>query len=316
MSTTYRLFITMAMMAAALSASAQERIDKAIDDFLNDNKNVVHIISQTKEEELVSDVNKKALYSSTDFMIERSDRDKLEKLRDAFVAESANAYKVMMKNANSGNDTEMAVGYGAKLDKTVTFGTHSDRNYIVLNVRRMKNLTDTNWRWSYGLVWYDSKEKSAKSKEKYIKGSITVVYSLDPASNNTQDNTTIHRTTILPDGTVVTYNDTDKTKTVVYKNGNVIKEGDSEYSHVNSSSEFLVVFGNLRSVYLNAYKEQTGLAIKSTVANRLLDLCKNKGEFLSKDEKNLCSNTLMDMSRDANDEYVMGILKMAADALK
>lgn len=38
MSTTYRLFITMAMMAAALSASAQERIDKAIDDFLNDNK--------------------------------------------------------------------------------------------------------------------------------------------------------------------------------------------------------------------------------------------------------------------------------------
>ncbi len=316
MNTTYRLFITLAMMAVTLSATAQERIDKAIDDFLNSNKGSVYIISRSKEEELVPEDNKKALYSSTEFRIERSDMDKLEKLRNAFVTESSNAYKVMMKDAFSGNDSEMAIAYGAKLDKTVRYGTHANRNYIVLNVRRMKNLTDNNWRWSYGLVWYDGQEKSEKSKEQYIRGSITVIYSLDPASHNTENRTTGHHTTILPDGTVVTYNDTDNTKTVVYKNGNVVNDGDSEYDKVQNSSDFLVLFGNLRSVYLSAYKEQAGLAIKSTVANRMLDLCKNKGTLLSKDEKSLCCNILTDMSRGENDEYVRGILKMAADALK
>lgn len=249
----------------------------------------------------------------SEFRIERSDRDKLEKLRKVFIAESNNAYKVLMKDANSEGGEMMTVAYGANLDKTTIFGVNNEYNYIVLNI---KDPDDSTWRWCFALEWHESKIKSERSNDCYLMGTIVTIYSRDPATErNTQNNVAV-RTTILPDGTVVTYNSDNDTKTVVYKNSNVVGNGSTEYSDVDSPSRFRVIFGNLRSLFLDAKREKSGLAMQTTIASRMLDLCKNKGSLLSKDERALCRTTLIDMSNVAEDKYVTGLLRMAADALK
>lgn len=313
MNTIYRLFTALTIMSVTLSVSAQRRIDKAINEFLLDKKSSEYVISNTKEQEFVTADGKNTLYNEIGFRIKHSDADILEKLRKAFLSESANAYNMMMRNANSGSNEQMKIAYGADLSKTFTFGTRSDRNYIVLNI---KEPGDSTWRWCYALVWYESKDRISRSKDTYISGSISIIYSRDPkVKRSTSENVSV-RTTILPDGTVVTYNSDNDTKTVVYKNSNVVGNGSTEYSDVDSPSRFRVIFGNLRSLFLDAKREKSGLAMQTTIANRMLDLCKNKGSLLSKDERSLCRTTLIDMSQGLNDKYVIGILKMAADALK
>lgn len=308
-----RLFVILVMLAMTLTAAAQDRINNAIDEFLNDKKSSVFINSQTKADELVPEIQKKALYKMSEFRIERSDRDKLEKLRKVFIAESNNAYKVLMKDANSEGGEMMTVAYGANLDKTTIFGVNNEYNYIVLNI---KDPDDSTWRWCFALEWHESKIKSERSNDCYLMGTIVTIYSRDPATErNTQNNVAV-RTTILPDGTVVTYNSDNDTKTVVYKNSNVVGNGSTEYSDVDSPSRFRVIFGNLRSLFLDAKREKSGLAMQTTIASRMLDLCKNKGSLLSKDERALCRTTLIDMSNVAEDKYVTGLLRMAADALK
>lgn len=313
MNNLHRLFTALALTVITLSAAAQERIDKAIDDFVTDSKGSVFVNMNTKEVENGDDKPRKAYYNKMDFTLKSSAMNKLEKLRDVFQSETKNAYRVMIKDAYSRSDEQMVVAYGVNLGNNITYGTRKDRNYIVLNIRDDK---DSTWRWSYALMWDESPLRTVSSTDHNVSGSIVSIYSKDPAMTRSGDGNAKLNTTVLPDGTVVTYDSDRDMKTVVYKNSNVVGNGSAEYSDVDSSSRFLVVFGNLRSLFLDAKREKSGLAMQTTIASRMLDLCKNKGSLLSKDERALCRTTLIDMSNVAEDKYVTGLLRMAADALK
>ena len=319
MNTKYRLSATLTVIILTLSAYAQQHIDEAINEFLLDKKSSEYILSNNKEQEFVPADGKNALFNEIGFRLKRSDADILERLRKAFLSDSDKAYGMMMKSSGSGSNETIKITYGAELNKSQIFGTYDNRNYIVLNI---KDSSDSTWRWSYALVWYDDKSGTGgskyygSSKYAYISGSVHIIHSRDPKVNISKKENVSLRTTILPDGTVVTYNSDKDTKTVVYKNGNVVGDSSADYSDVNSSSRFLVLFGNLRSVFLDAYKEHSGLAMKTTIANRMLDLCKKKGGLLSKGERSLCRNILNEMARGQNDRYIIGLLNMAADTLK
>lgn len=313
MNAIYRLSATLTMAVLAMSVFAQQHIGKAIDKFLQDKKSHEYIISNNKNNEYVPEAGKNAMFHEIRFRLIRADIDKLERLRKAFLNDSGKAYFIMMKDAGSGSGETCNIAFGADISKSYTFGTHYDRNYIVLNFR---DDSDTTWRWSYALVWYEEKVRDGKGEHNYYSGSIHIIYSRDPKANKEKKENVAVRTTILPDGTVVTYNNENDTKTVIYKNGNIVDDGSDELGDVNSQSKFLDLFGNLRSVFMDAVREHSGIAMETTIANRMLSLCKSKGCLLSKDERALCRTTLTDMSSETYDKYVKSLLKMAADALR
>ena len=313
MNAKYRLSAMLTMTVLSISVFAQQHIDKAIDKFLQDRKSHEYITSSKRNNEYVSEAGKNAVFNEIRFRLKRSDTDRIERLRKAFHTDRTKAYFIMMKDAGSGNTETCNIGYGADLDKSHTFGTYDNRNYIVLNFR---DDADSTWRRCYALVWYEEKVRSGGTQHNYISGSIHIIYSRDPKMNAAKKKDVTVRTTILPDGTVVTYNNENKTKTVTYNNEAIVREYFGEYSDVNTPSKFFDQFGSLRSVLMDAVREQSGLAMQSTIANRILSLCKSKGSLLDKQERSLCRKALIEMQDLIYDEYVKKLIKMAENALR
>ena len=76
-------------------------------------------------------------------------------------------------------------------------------------------------------------------------------------------------------------------------------------------------FGNLRAAYLNNIREGNidNTTLLTGLANSILDLCKTKGQKMSADEKQLCTEGLKDMQEQTPDKFIKGIFGVAINEL-
>ena len=76
-------------------------------------------------------------------------------------------------------------------------------------------------------------------------------------------------------------------------------------------------FANLRAAYLNNVREGNidNTTLLTGLANSILELCKTKGQQMTTDEKQLCTDGLKDMQEQTPDKFIKGIFGVAISEL-
>ena len=150
----------------------------------------------------------------------------------------------MTHNAPRTFKSDFSVPYGSQNEYSVTFGTHSDHNYLVALFRDKKNSDKRN---AYALVWYE-------------KGDNVIILHYHIYGN---DPTKVSNTR------VITYDG----KQIIDNNGYVITGLKDLEPTINNDLDFMKRFGTLRasSISTKAYKTLVlyGLVVK------IAELCKN-----------------------------------------
>lgn len=343
-------FTALAIILTALPACsfAQKNLQKAIDRFVsNTASNGIYKYTEDKASDRAADY-----YYEWGFRLSKTDLRKIESIRNAFYQDASCAYGLHTKDAGVRGE-EQLIGYGNRLEKKVSFCTHKDRNYIMMYVRDAK---DSLRRDVYALVWwkdggkiegtihhissYDPQRASwngtkivPRDRMSNVTNSTGDVRSYRSVSTtNYPDGSTLinygngNSLLVYPDGTTLSRSSagteqTFSSSTTNGKNQTIIKGSkdsvpfDSE--KLTSGDDVLSTFGNLRTAYLKAVREQGDDAVKTGLAQYVLRLCKENGSKLSADEKKLCISSIKEMKeKTSTDEYIRGLFDLSMKALQ
>lgn len=289
------IFLISACVFIPAGLHAQENLKKAFDDFLTSKSNSEYIRTNIFSEGIDGNEGVQTYYYSHVFDMPTSKDKEIDKLRNAFNKDINKAYKVMVRSAESYSINQIKVAYGARNQKNVLFGTHSNRNYMVMLVRDTR---DSLMRYSYGLVWYVDKSKNR------LCGSLNIIYGKDPAREEQMRYQKMG----------LTQNDIEVTNVGTDANGTIIK---TYTSSISSDVDFLQRFGNLTSLYKDKVRNiVTEESLVIGITNKILSLCRNYGYLLSKGEKEMCIETLKELPQPYGNKFIKGILKESVVALK
>lgn len=281
-----KFFLTVLLAAlATLAASAQDNLKKAVNDFVTDGSLTEYIKITQQIDAADAGKNNSSSYYMYDFELPKSKASKFETLKQAFNKDTPKAYKVQVRNAGVSSSELARIGYGKNLDKTYTFGSYAKRNYMIMFVRDPQ---DSNRRSVYALVWYDGKKKGSMA------GSVMTFSSLDPQklTSSTSTESAAEQLSGL----------NDQSEQL---------EGLSRLTQVNSSMDFLQRFGSLRAIYKKSVANHEDLDIQTGIVNRILSLCKNYSNLLSKSERTVCAEGLDELRKISTDKYLAALLDEA-----
>lgn len=307
------LITTLLCTAMPVAMSAQENLKKAIDNFVNSKDLGGHMQTSNYLENTGTEHKVSSFYDQYIFELPMSKKKELNPVLDAFNKDKSTAYNVYSRDAGISDDAFTTIAYGGKLDKTVAFGTHKERNYRVMLVQDRQ---DSLRRYCYGIVWYEDKKN-----DKFC-GSINIVYGLNP--QKTKKKTTTYYgdfSTLESLGGLEQLKELDKLKDLgkLSELGNgtyVIMNSDTSDSiQIKTSSDFLKRFGTLRSTFMKS-RSYRQIDIRAVLANKIQELCRTNGKLLNSDERQLCINSLKEMQKNESDSYVKGILDLAQSSLK
>ena len=193
----------------------------------------------------------------------------------------------MTHNAPRTFKSDFSVPYGSQNEYSVTFGTHSDHNYLVALFRDKKKSDKRN---AYALVWY---EKGDNVIILYYH-----IYGNDP--------------TKVSNERVITYDG----KQFIDNNGYVVTGLEKLEPTINNDLDFMKRFGTLRASFVSTGVDKTlvlyGLVVK------IAELCKNHGNLLTDNERTTCDKSLFELIKNNSlgDPYIAGMLEEARIALK
>ncbi len=287
------LAITLFCATLPMASSAQENLKKAIADFTT-NKELSSFIktSYSTETSQKNGVSKQAYYKSYNFELPKGKLKELKKLTAAFDMDADVAYKVLARDADIDDRRLTSVAYGEELDKSIAFGSYRDRNYRLMFVRDPQ---DSLRRYCYAIWWTE------KSKDEKLHGNITEIYSPDPQMQETEtDNVAeaVRKALKIPDAT----------DSKVYFSGKGLN------GEIKNSSDFFKRFSALRSAFLNPKVSEIG-GVKPALASKLVDMCREHGKLLIKEERVTCIKGIKTMYASANDPYDRELLKLAISSL-
>lgn len=214
------------------------------------------------------------------------------KLADEFVktfTDEKEAYKLYRKTLNAPLTfkSNLSVPYGPQNEYSVTFGSHSDHNYLVALFR---DNAKTDKRNAYALVWYD-------------KGDNVIIlhyhiYGNDPAKVSNER--------------VITYDG----KQIIDNNGYVVTGLENLEPTINNDIDFMKRFGTLRASFISTHATST--LVRSGIVVKIAELCKNHGKLLTDNERATCDKSLVELIKNNSlgDPYIAGMLEEARIALK
>ena len=239
-----------------------------------------------------------------DFYVNEKKAKIIETYNRALLASNKLAYASMVKM--SGADArEENVAYGEHNTQTISFGTHKDRNY---NLQYFRDARDSTMRYVYALVWY--------TNQNVIKGSLFKIYGKDPVLERAQRAST----SLMSGGGY--FGDLDS----VIVNGQTVrywkdfaKKFDSSEAAPQNSADFLTQLNNLRAAFKNAKEQyhwsmqtQQRRNLQTGIVNKIVKLCKEYKSLLSTEEQKFCSNALVKMKKDTDDDYLQSLLDLTA----
>ena len=303
---------TIRLMAAALlfaavpaTTEAQIVLKHAITTFVNDKDLAPYIhASNSMENTEKNGVKTKSFYNEYSFDMPKSKRKELDKVLEAFKKDIGQAYKVQSRDAGISKSVLSKIAYGENLDKTVSFGSYKDRNYRLMFVR---DHNDSLRRYAYAIVWAETANGDS------LRGSITEIYGRDPQKDNS---VTVIRpfssgmrriTTINADG-AITVKDTETGKE--YKFESDIPENNK----IETGMDFIKRFTSLRTTYISP--ELSGQkVVKATLANKIVELCREHGKLLNKEERSVCIKALQELRSRTLDNYEKDLFVLAISSL-
>lgn len=291
-----KIFLTALLAAlAALAASAQDNLKKAVNDFITDGSLTEYIKITQQIDAADAGKNNASSFYKYDFELPKSKIKKFGILKQAFNKDAPKAYKVQVRNAGVSSSELASIGYGKNLDKTYSFGSYIKRNYMIMYVRDPQ---DNNRRSVYAIVWYDGKKKGS------LAGSVVTFSSLDPQklTKSMRQNDLSKQYESLKDLPERLEGLKDLPERL---------EGLSQLTQVNSSMDFLQRFGSLRAIYKKSVASHEELDIQTGIVNRILSLCKNYGNLLSKSERTVCAEGLDELRKISTDKYLAALLDEA-----
>lgn len=287
------LAITLLCATMPLTSRAQENLKSAIQRFIADKQLISYIKTSVSTESCEHEGVKKTSYCKCyAFELPAMKRKELDKMLEAFNKDTGVAYKVQCRDAGMDDNILSKVSYGEKLDKSWTFGSYKDRNYRLMFVRDGQ---DSLRRYFYAIWW------TATKKEGKLSGQVVEIYSPDPQKRKT---------------------DTDDVAEAVRKalkigdvtGSKVVFSGKGYDGTIKNSSDFFKRFSALRSAFLNPKVSKIG-GVKPALASKLVDMCREHGKLLSKEERVTCIKGIKTLYGSANDPYDCELLKLAISSL-
>ena len=183
--------------------------------------------------------------------------------------------------------SSLSVPYGTQNEYSVTFGSHSDHNYLVA---LFYDKAKTDKRHAYALVWYN-------------KGDNVIILHYHIYGN---DPTKVSNTR------VITYDG----KQIIDNNGYVITGLKDLEPTINNDLDFMKRFGTLRASFISTHATST--LVRSGIVVKIAELCKNHGKLLTDNERATCDKSLLELIKNNSlgDPYIAGMLEEARIALK
>lgn len=323
------LTLMIALLLIPIGIAAQKNVVKAIDHFVSNKSYAQYITPSVSRENDSRTGNPIAYCYHYTFEIPRSKQKALADLRAAFYEDMPQAYSTLVKMSGNTGGERMRVSYGARLEKSVLFGTRQANNYLVMAVA---DPIDSLHRFVYALVWNENK---ATDK---LTGSIYKIYSKNPRMKaNRQsvfDNFTIdfnadeYRAVFDSLGNLyrdLPKNLDEKARMWMILSDKIWPKNLSKYrlnrvfsfveDSVKTDLDFLHRFTSLRTAY-KMYTDKGNLSLKTGIVNKLLRLCKEHGYLLSPHLREVCIAELRNMQSSSKDKFLIGLLDDAILKLK
>lgn len=333
MKTFSRMVVALLMVFLPTIATAQSGIETAIKNFLDSKSNGKSITVSNFLEEQEADSLPKWYYHEYKFSVNKKNKQ-FERMREAFEDGQCNYYSKWAKMAGEEAENKRYICYGARAEQSVLLGKHKNRNYIMLCVRDNNN---EEWRTCYTLVWYNDAED-----DDVYNGILYEIYSPDPRKINRKR---LNRSLKIGDKTFdfsdlndnmaelnealkdlpITINGFNTGKfhadSISIGDGYLIIDGKKieltdQSKKIKSADEFLNRFGSLRSLYLDAVKDQRSSIYRTSLINKIVSLCKDQASILSVDEKEVCTFGIKEMQKQTTEEYDRKLFNIALKALK
>lgn len=309
-----RLLITTLLCTSMPAAmSAQENLKKAIENFVG-NKDLVEYIHTSNFMENSGPENKVSSFCDQYvFELPMNKKKAFAPIISAFNKDKNTAYNVYSRDAGINDETFVTIAYGQKLDKTMEFGAHKERNYRVMLVQDRQ---DSLRRYCYGIVWNEYK------KDNKFCGSISIIYGLNPQK--------VRRSTYYGDlsslgnldlSGLEQLKELDKLKDLdkLSELGNgtyVVMNGDTlESNEIKTSTDFLRRFGSLRAAFKKSLSNHK-TEIRTVLTNKILELCRSHAKLLNNEERKLCTDSMRELQKMESDAYIRGLLDVAMSSLK
>lgn len=294
-------FVAISMLCAVMpvASSAQENLKHAINDFVSD-KGLTQYIKSSYDMENAenNEGNIVSYFKRYVFELPNGKRKKLDKVLEGFEKDTNVAYQVKKKDAGVYEGAFPRIGYGEKLDKSVSIKAYLERNYCLMFVRDKQ---DSLRRYVYAISW------SNQEKDDTLTGEIIEIYSPDPQKRvtvNVDDNAeSLKRVT-----------EAAHLMELAHLEENVTSKDD-----IKNSTDFLRRFTTLRVAYLNKdlRKHFAGWeTLQMTLINKIVELCRNYGNLLNKEERIFCMRGIKSMITKTNDQFQKELLVLAISSLE
>lgn len=306
-----RKFLITAFVAiiAAVAAQAQGNLTKAINAFIS-HKDVIEGLTLNSEVEEDKDGSgNKCMFYHYMFCLPASKAKLFTPLRTAFMKDAPMAYNVYTKSAGASTYNTSNIAYGQNLEHSIQFGSHRDRNYLVMLVRDSQ---DTLRRSAYALVWYEN------TKDGTFNGSITRIYSRDPKKTRSKKTKTyVVKSKKYGDIDLSELNFDNKDLNLDNLEKNLDGESMTSYftDSMSSGTDFLRRFSDYRALYIQSMENDASLTYRTTLVNRIVKFVKENKKVLNKSEKTVCINGLKDLKERTKDKYLALLLEDAEQSL-
>lgn len=255
---------------------AQQNLKTAIENFIN-NTSIKQYIKTSIDIEKYGDNTSASTYcKSYKFDLPDENANLINDIHDSFIKDTDSAYNVLIKDANSGNNDQMKITYGKNLEKSFLFGTHKDRNYMIMLVRDQK---DSLSRYCYAYVWYKNETR--------ICGSIYIIYGKDPQLV--------------------------KTKTLKSLNFNI--KGSTIKNDIDFFEQFGTLRVAFMKYRYDINSEE-GLYKMTALTNKIVEMVKTNKQLLNIEERTNVCVELANMQRQLSDKYLKGLLREAMTNLQ
>lgn len=312
-----QLLIMALVLLQATAASAQQAIENYFKSVMYDDG--VEMLS--KSDKNIDCPDGGVSYCKfTEFVISSKRKVLLKQLEKAMTLSQAKAYDVYVKKVGGNSSLATVSGqsylYGANNEYKVTLGGNKTHNYYA---QCFTDPNDSIRRHAYCFVWF----KEAENYHCYyyhiygVKPALFEAYKAGLAQASGGNSGRGTRTRTYSDGKTVLTQTFDS-------NGNLVRSESLPQSlvagtEVNTDTDFMLQFGNLRVAFLDAVKDAGAKTLQTGIVVKIVRLCREHGKLLSENEKRTCINSLVEMGnalKKANaDTFMDGMIQEARNVL-
>ena len=270
-------------LAIATLATAQTNIEELLDSIITSGD--MTLLSKSRYED--ESKNPTTYCHCIEVTMAKTTFDKLEGKLALSASEERDAYKIFRMIPGVSTYSRFSIPYGRQNEYSVTFGSHTDHNYLVALFHDKAN---SQKRHAYAIVWYDKGENVIMM---YYH-----IYGDDPAQTHNQR--------------VITYDGSQ----LIDNNGYVVTGLENMESTINDDIDFMKRFGTLCASVMSADVDKT--LVFYGLVTKIADLCKKHANLLSDNERATCDKSLANLIKfyTMGDPYVAGMLEEARIALK